>query len=55
MTVEEARKIAGIIDTAHDGCFYCVSDLAAQLTRAFPAFKWETLLDTTTVTEVQDG
>jgi len=41
MTIDEAKKIAGIIATANGGCSCCVSRLCDILNDEFPEFNWE--------------
>lgn len=40
MTLEEAKKIAAIADTADGGCEVCVRNLIEQLQETFPEFSW---------------
>lgn len=40
MTLEEAKKIAAIIDTADGGCPACVRDLARKFGEEFPEIAW---------------
>jgi hypothetical protein len=41
MTLEEAKKVAAICETADGGCFYCAADLCEQLAGAFTEFDWK--------------
>lgn len=40
MTLEEARKVAAIIERADGGCSACVSGLTDMMAEAFPEFEW---------------
>ena len=40
MTLDEAKAIGAIVETADGGCCYCVRDLVGQLQRRFPEFAW---------------
>lgn len=40
MTLEEAKKVAGIIAEADGGCAVCVGRLVGLARRAFPEFRW---------------
>jgi hypothetical protein len=41
MTLDEARKVAGVVSQADGGCPYCVSQLVESLGEMFPEFDWE--------------
>jgi hypothetical protein len=41
MTKNQAKAILAIVETADNGCVYCVNDLKKQLAAAFPDFDWE--------------
>lgn len=40
MTIDEAKKIAGVIKEADHGCPFCVQALCSDLNKVFPGFKW---------------
>lgn len=40
MTIDEARKIAKICETADGGCSVCVESLRVLLQNNFPQFTW---------------
>ena len=40
MTIDEARKVAAIAETADGGCCVCVRSLAEELQETFPEFTW---------------
>ena len=40
MTIEEARKIAKVIQTADGWCPTCVQSLMDRMAYAFPDFSW---------------
>lgn len=40
MTIEEARKVAGILLNADGGCGPCIKDLCDITQRVFPEFVW---------------
>ena len=42
MTLEEAKKIAAIVETADGGCTHCVASLVDSLNGDFPEFEWGT-------------
>ena len=43
MTLDEARDVAGIVETAEGGCGGCVNEAVAALNAKFPAFLWATV------------
>ncbi len=40
MTLEEAKKVAGICENADGGCSHCVQELREMLQEIFPQFFW---------------
>jgi hypothetical protein len=40
MTLDEARKVAAICETADNDCNVCAQELCEQLAEAFPEFNW---------------
>lgn len=40
MTLEEAKKIAEIFETADGYCYSCAADLAERADKVFPEFIW---------------
>jgi hypothetical protein len=41
MTLDEAKKVAAICETADGGCGHCIRDLCNHLQADFPEFAWE--------------
>jgi hypothetical protein len=40
MTLEEAQKVARVLETADSRCSCCVRSLARRIGEAFPEFRW---------------
>jgi hypothetical protein len=41
MTLDEAKKVAAVCETADGGCSHCISSLCYYLQEDFPEFVWE--------------
>lgn len=54
MTLDEAIKIAEIIEEADSGCPVCVRELVEKLQVAFPAFDWDCDEGIVYVTQAED-
>lgn len=54
MTLDEAREIAAIVQTADGGCATCVANLVELLDEAFPQFVWKVGYSSVTV-EYREG
>jgi hypothetical protein len=50
MTLEEAKIIASIVETADGGCSVCVGSLVDMLNEQLPQFKWTYPVDYMDVT-----
>lgn len=42
MTLEEAKKVAAVCQTADGNCISCVDSLTVILNATFPQFSWST-------------
>jgi hypothetical protein len=40
MTLDEAKAVARIVETAEGGCGGCVNEAVLELNKVFPAFNW---------------
>ena len=40
MTLADARKVAAILEEAHDRCKYCAQNLVGAAIEEFPLFTW---------------
>lgn len=40
MTLEEAKKIASIVETAEGGCGGCINEAVKELNNKFPEYVW---------------
>ena len=49
MTLDEAKKVAKVLEGADGGCNVCVRDLAEEMAGVFPKFLWEFDEDTDSI------